>query len=148
MNVTAALVAYLRQDSGVSELVEARVFGPPGRSPRDPLREEMSRWGISPRKTVVLMASGGAGEGRGARSRMRWVENRFDVKCYGESPYQADLLHRPIYRAMRDLQGFTLESEETQLVSAEVAGGPLPGYDGDTDWPYTLGVYTVSAKYA
>ena len=137
MNVTAALVAYLRADAGVSRLVGDRVFGPPGRSPRDPLRSEMESWGPYPRKTVVLMAAGGAGDGRGARSRMQWVENRFDIKCYAETPYQADLLHDPVYRAMVGLAGFT--EGDTRLVTAEVGGGPLPGRDPDADWSFTLG---------
>ena len=145
MNVSAALIAYLRADARISTLAETRIFGPPGNSPRDPLRVEMRSW-VNPRHTVVVMASGGAGSGRGARSRMRWTKNRADVKCYGPTPYQGDLLHNAVYRAMDELQGYTMG--DTRLVSAEVGGGPIPGRDADADWPYTMGVYMVSAKYA
>ena len=146
MNVTGALRAYLLDNTEITALVGTRVYGPPGNSPTDPLRSEMASWGITPRKTIVLMASGGAGGGRGARTRMRWVENRIDVRCYGESPYQADVLHGEVYPAMIDLEGFT--NGDTRLVSAEVSGGPLPARDGDADWPITLSVYIINAKFA
>ena len=146
MNVTGALRAYLLDDTGISGLVGTRVYGPPGNSPNDPLRKEMASWGITPRKTIMLVASGGAGGGRGARTRMRWVENRIDVRCYGETPYQADVLHNKVYPAMIDLEGYT--SDDTRLVTAEVSGGPLPARDGDADWPFTLSVYIINAKFA
>ena len=30
---------------------------------------------------------------------------------------------------------------------AVVTGGPIPGRDSDTDWPFTLGVFDVSSTY-
>jgi len=145
VNVTPAVVALLKSDEGVDGLVDGRVFGPPGKSQNDPLRVEMRSWGNVPRKTIVIMASGGAGSGAGARSRARWVQNRIDLRCYGETPHGADILHNAVYRTMTELQGFT--SGDIRLIDAVVGGGPLPGRDSDADWPYTMGVYMVSAAY-
>ena len=33
----------------------------------------------------------------------------------------------------------------TVLKNASVSGGPIQTRDLDTDWPYTLGIYDVSA---
>jgi len=134
VNLTGALIAYLRADVRVSGLTE-RIYG-----------SELPRDGAAgmPSKTVVVMASGLGGT-TGDRSDVREVGNRFDVRCYGESPYQADLLHGAVFRAMKDLR--RERYNDVVLQTAEVGGGPLPGRDGDADWPYTLGVYVVNAVY-
>ena len=36
----------------------------------------------------------------------------------------------------------------TVLKNASVSGGPIQTRDPDTDWPYTLGIYDVSATDA
>ena len=150
MNVTGAVISYLRADSVITGLVSQRIFGPGGNSPADPMRKEMATWGPTPRKTVIVMASGGAATGAGANSNAPWLNNRLDIRCYGETPYQADVLQSKVYRRMKDLRGYSYQDAnmgDVDLIDAVVAGGPLPGRDTDADWPYTLGVYAVSAKH-
>ena len=136
MNITAAVVDYIAQDMRVSRLVGGRVYGA-----ELPEREAATM----PQKTVVITAAGGLGTGAGTASTTQWTRNRFDVRCYGETPYQADILHGAVYRAMRDLHIY--EYADVRLSNAVMGGGPLPGRDMDADWPYTMGVYTVSAVY-
>jgi len=144
MNVTEAVIDYLRGEDAVMALTDGRIFGPPGNHPEEPLRLEMNGWGTTPRKTVLVMASG-LGASIGDRSDVPEIGNRIDVRCYGESPYEADQAHNAVYKSMKNLLRY--RSGEIVLQVAEVGGGPLPGRDGDADWPYTLGVYVVNAVY-
>ena len=137
MNITAAVRDYLRLERGVLAVVPAlRIFGAE-------LPEEQAR--SMPRKTVVLTVSGGMG-GVGSSTYQHWIHNRFDVRCYGETPYEADLVHNAVFRAMRELRGH--RHGGVRLSDAVLSGGPLPGRDMDADWPYTIGVYTLSGTYA
>ncbi len=134
MNLTAALIDYLRNDASVAVLTD-RIYG------SELPRSQLSRM---PEKTVIVRTSG-LGNSIGDRSDVPEIGNRFDIRCYGESPYQADLMHMAVYLAMKALRRHRHES--VTLQTAEVAGGPLPGRDADADWPWTLGVYTVNAVY-
>lgn len=134
MNVTEAVIALLHDE--VSAEVGGRIYG---------TELPVAEVAYMPRATIVVAASGGAGSGAGARSRAPWVQNRIDVRCYGETPYAADQVHNAVYRALT--QTAWQVYGDTAIVDAEVSGGPLPGRDGDADWPYTLGVYTINAIY-
>ena len=136
MNITAAMVDYLANDMRVTRLAGERVYG-----------AELPAYEAAemPRKTILVMASGGLGAGAGTSSQTPWANNRFDIRCYGETPYIADILHNVVYRAMHDLR--VHDYEGMRLVTAVKSGGPLPGRDMDADWPYTIGVYTVGAVY-
>ena len=136
MNITAAIVQYLAEDGRVSRLAGSRVYGS-----EFPEREAAAM----PQKLAVVTASGGLGSGAGTSSRTPWTQNRVDIRCYGETPYQADILHGAVYRAMVELH--LHEREDIRLSDAVISGGPLPGRDLNADWPYTIGVYTVSAVY-
>ena len=136
MNVTEAMVDILKKASGVSALVGDRVFGT---ELPDDQGQKLSR------RCVVVSASGGAGAGAGSRSRAHWIPNRLDAKCYGKTPYEADQVHNAVYRVMTQLERTVVG--DVAVMDAVVAGGPLPGRDGDADWPYTLGVYMVNAIY-
>ena len=136
MNITDATIDYLAQDMGVSRLVEGRVYG-----------AELPEYEFEsmPRMTIVVRASGGLGTGAGTASRTPWTRNRFDIRCYGETPYRADIVHGAVYRAMNNLQGHAYG--DLFLSTAVVTGGPVTGRDTNADWPFTIGVYTVSAVY-
>lgn len=145
MNITEPLIRYLRSDADVRRLTESRIFGPPDSNPASEFRQEVKQWTPHPRKTLVVMAAGGAGAGVGAKSPVDEVDNRFNVRSYGETPYEADQLHNAAYRAMKRLRRY--RSDDILLQEATVAGGPLPATEADGDWPYTLGVYLVNATY-
>ena len=142
MNLTAAVISYLRGDGRVTALADQRVWGPPDADSE--ARDEMSTWASTPRESVLVMAAGlGASQGDG--SDVPEIGNRIDVRCYGKTSYMADVLHGAVFRAMKDLRRF--RRDDVLLQTALVSGGPLPGRDVDADWPYTQGVYMVNAVY-
>ena len=136
MNVTAQIVGLLQREDRIDRLVHGRVFG------AELPESEVNRM---PRMCVVISAMGGADAGAGARSDTPWTRNRFDIRCYAPSPFEADVLHNAVYRVMNGFEPF--EDDGVIVRDAVVSGGPLPGRDMATDWPYTLGVYAVSAAY-
>ncbi len=144
MNVTDAVIDYLRNEEKVTALTGERIFGMPSNHPNDPLRKEMESWGRVPNKTITILASG-LGASQGDASDVPEIGNRIDVRCYGEDSYEADQLHGQVYRAMKRLARH--RRGDVLLQTALVSGGPLPGRDGDADWPYTLSVYVVNAVY-
>ena len=138
MNLNAAVIQILKEADEVKQMVGERVFGT--ELPDDQAQD-------MPRPCIVVSAAGGAGSGPGARSRANWVANRLDCKCYGPTPYQSELLHNEVFRVMHKLERTVID--DIAIMDAVVAGGPLPGRDGDANsWPYTLGVYSVSAIYS
>ena len=134
MNVTAAIAKVLRADASITALAGSRVFG--GELPN---REVQSM----PRPVVVLRATGGGSLGPGARSYAPWRVNRLDIFCYGRTPHEGSELHDAVYKAMTQLRQTV--AADTVLKNASVSGGPVQTRDPDTDWPYTLGIYDVSA---
>ena len=135
MNAVAMLIAILRADVAVADLVQARVFG------AELPREEV---GHMPRPAIVIAASGGGSLGPGARSYVPWVVTRVDVQCYGAAPYGAFEVHSAVYEVMTQLRRTTIDT--TVLKDAVVAGGPIQSRDTNTDWPFVLGVYDVSTS--
>ena len=134
MNPLAAIVALLRADTDVAALVGTRVFG--GELPQ-------SQASAMPRHAVVLTLSGGGSLGPGANSYVPWTVNRMDMRCYGRDPLEAWTLYEAVDAVMRNLRRET--SASTLIHDATISGGPISNRDNDTDWPYVLSVYDVSA---
>ena len=137
MNVTAAVVEVLRADASITALAGSRVYG--GELPNGEVQS-------MPRPAIVLRATGGGSLGPGARSYSPWRVNRLDIFCYGGTPYEGAELHDAVYSAMTQL--WQTVAAGTVLKNASVSGGPIQTRDPDTDWPYTLGIYDVSATDA
>lgn len=144
MTLTELVIEFLQSDTDVFELAGPRVYGRElggGRVGRD-LDDVIN---AMPQKCIVVAPAGGLGQGPGPGTTARRAVNRVDVKCYGETPYQADALHDAVYRAMTGRRRF--EAGGMRLVNPYPVGGPVPGRDGQAAWPYTLSVYTVAADY-
>jgi hypothetical protein len=125
-----ALRSFLRSTPEVDALTNGRVYI--GRIPSGRAHD-------MPLKTVVIRGAGGANLINPAYVQIGdW---RLDVQCYGETPYEADLLHRAVYYALkhmkRNVQG------NAMLHWARVSQPGLDLSDPDTEWPYTLSVWQV-----
>ena len=143
------LVAKLGKDRYLFTLAEGiadRVDG--GELPRECVNKQPQEW-------VVVRPSGGASIGPGARSYAPWVNSRMDIRCYGQTPFLSYRVYDAVYKVMVELERRTIgdvdvgeDAQETITISgAVVTGGPIPGRDPDSDWPFTLGVFDVSSTY-
>ena len=133
MNITEAVCLMLRENAEISVDLDARVYG---------AEITPAEVRAQPRPAVVVTASG-LGANVGNSSDVKSISGRFDVRCYGESPYEADQVHNAVHDAMKSMRRKRFGA--TVLQTAEVSGGPLAGRDGYAHWPYTVGSYIVSA---
>lgn len=127
-----ALVAYLRADPQVAALTAGRVYGA-----ELPLQEAA----LMPRKALVVTAAGGGAVGPGARSYLAVGTVRMDVRCYGETQYEAMRVFRAVHGALKGLrrhpQGPML------LHAAYEEAGPLQTREPEVGWPLVLSVWEV-----
>lgn len=94
-----------------------------------------------PRKAVVVRQSG-LGGSSGGYARIQ--KTLLDVACYGETPYEAELLRLEVNRF---LKGFRRRMSQGFLLhSFDLVTGPLPLREPDTDWPYTLETWRCMAS--
>ena len=145
-NPLAAIRTVLLDDAEVNAMTGGRIFVPE-------LSDPENRFGLStteiqqmPRKCAVIRSTGGGSLGPGARSRVPWVNTRLDIQSFGKTTYEADEVHWAIYAAMVALNRRV--AHNTVLYDAIVTGGPIHERDPDTDWPYCIGVYDLSAAWA
>ena len=131
-NLIAALISFLSADTALDFYVAGRIFG-----------EELPESAVAamPRDCIVVKTSGGAGAfGAGWQE---FGDRRVDLRCYGPTPLQANLVSDLAYVALkqmhRSLQGDCL------LHWARIAGGPQALRDPDTDWPFALSSWQVLA---
>jgi len=121
----SAIVAILKADSAVSALAGTRVYG-----------EELpqAEADAMPRKGVVIRSSGGVSPVRG---RMRHTGGRVDAICWAETPYQANLLNRAVFDALKSVlrRRVALDAGGVLIHWIEDASGPLSLRDADTNWP-------------
>ncbi len=129
-NVLTALVLFLRRTSAVSELAKQRIHE--AELPRQE-NENM------PRKAVVISSAGGFVYTRD----LPLVNQRYDVWSYGETFYEAHLLDRAIYDALKSIS--RVVSDKVLLHSVSLAGGPNQYRDPNTDWPVMIRTISVSA---
>ena len=129
-----ALVSYLKSIQDVSNLAGPRVYG-----------AEMpdSVNAVMPKKVVVLRRAGGGiliGSGGGG-GYLRVGDFRLDVRCYGETPFEAARLSLVVQEALkqmrRNVQGSAL------LHWANPSGGPLSLRDPDAEWPLEFSSWQV-----
>lgn len=127
---TAALVAFIKADSDVKELVSERVFA--GELPRTETDE-------MPRQAVLIQPAGG-GVMHG-NAYQQYGDQRFDVRCYGTTPLDSWSLYLAVYGALKELRRAV--HEEVLLHWARTAAKGATGRDPDTDWPLTISSWQV-----
>ncbi len=132
-DVIGALVTFLNTGD-VNTLTGGRVYG------GDLDEAEVPNM---PRAALVVAYAGGGTLGVGANSYLRVGEIRVDLRCYGETPYEADRIHRAAHGLMKHMRRDVVSS--VLLHHAVNSGGPLQLRDPKTDWPFVLRTYMVTA---
>lgn len=94
-----------------------------------------------PRKCITVRQSGLGGQVRGF---VRLQQTLIDVSCYGETPYEAELLRLEVNRFLKDFrrrmsQGFLLHS-------FNLVNGPTHLREQQTEWPYVLETWRCLAS--
>lgn len=124
-DIITAIVDVLKADAAFAVLAGDHVYGDELPAAAVPLM---------PRNAVVIKPSGGAPFQPGGNAQAD--AQRFDMICYGATPYEADALRRAGYRVLRNvlrqLQGGVL------IHWVQSAGGNLTGRDRDGQWPYAF----------
>lgn len=125
-----AVIAKLKADVGIAALVGARVFG-------DEIPE--GETASMPRKCIVVEPAGGTQSFGGGYQN--FGDERLDIRCYAETPYQAGVLQRLVHTAMKHM---TREVHEGTLLHwATRSAGPLSLRDPDANWPFRFESYQV-----
>ena len=124
-----ALITHLAATSAITALVSTRIYG-----------QELpdSEIAAMPRKTLMLRWAGGAGGLY--RNLSVW---RVDVWHYGETPFEAGVLHRTVHDVLKHLSREV--SAGVLLHALEESGGPLPIREPDTHWPVVVQAWLLYA---
>lgn len=130
-NTVVALVTYLAAQSGISDLVAARVYGT--ELPKD---DSVSM----ARKAIVIKRAGGIGED----SQLDVFKHRLDFTCYGETPFEADRVWRAVRTELRDLTRTIVGT--VILYNATHSAGPFSLRDQPTEWPMVVDTWLVKAQ--
>lgn len=133
-----ALIAYLTSDSTVNALVSGRIWGD-----EMPSSEAVSM----PRKCVIINTVGQGGYGRESRSEIAIDRRMKDVRCYGETPYEAERLWNAVNLALKRLRRHLVTPPsglgQVLLYSAVKVAGPTSRREPDSEWPIAFGTYNV-----
>lgn len=127
------IITKLKANASIAGMVAARVFGDelPG-----------SETASMPRKCIVVEPAGGSQSF--GRAYQDYSDGRFDIRCYGETPYQAGVLARAVHTAMKHLDR---EVHAGVLLHWAIrSGGPLSLRDPDANWPFRFESYQVLAS--
>lgn len=94
-----------------------------------------------PRKMIVIRQSGLGGASGGF---VRMQRALLDVACYGETPYEAELLRLEVSRYLKD---FRRQMSEGFLIhSFDSVNGPIHLREPQTEWPYVLETWRCLAS--
>ena len=123
---TVALMEVLKQDSRVADRTEGRVFG-----------QELPANQAShmPRKCIVVTDTAGGIDPWG-NSYVRAAGSRFDVRCYGETPYEAMRVQRAAAEALKHHRPGNYA--DVLLWSITPLTTPSVLRDPDASWPFVL----------
>ena len=132
-DVIGAMVALLKAQSAVSNLVVDRVFGI-----ELPDEEAASM----PRKAIVIRPAGGVSPVGGY---VKHTAARFDFICWGETPFEADRLSRAVFNTLKAARRQTVSVEGVPVLIhwIEDAGGRLAIRDSDTNWPAATQAFQI-----
>jgi len=136
-DILPAVLDYLRNDVDVTALVGTRVYGveAPNEPPFD-ANGNLLRF--------VVVSPAGTGLGWYQRSDVPISSDRYEVRCYGPSHYEALRVYRAVHPALRQMSRHTRNG--VQLFNAQQTGGPMSLRDPDAHWPFVLAYYTIVAS--
>lgn len=124
------VMEVLKADIAITTLTGGKIYG-----------EKMAREEIEnmPSKMIVIKSAGGFE--RNQTGTM--ISRRFDIVCYGETEYEAGVLERAVYDALKLIERTCVAG--MLIHSATVSGGPFPYEDPDMGWPAMLRTTSVLA---
>jgi hypothetical protein len=118
-----ALITWLGTQPDIASLTAGRIYG--GELPT-------SEVGTMPKKVILLRWAGGLGI-----SDVILLSNwRVEIWCYGETPYEGDLLNRLVHRRMKSLTSQMIDG--VKLYPVQESEGPHNFREPDTKWPATI----------
>lgn len=126
-----ALVALLRADAPLAELVVGRVYG--GEIPRAAVA-------AMPQRCVLLDPAGGGFIGQAFQD---YSDIRVDVHCYGETRRDAWHVHLACRDALKQMRSQTIAG--VRLLWARSAGGGVLAREPDTEWATAVSSWQVLA---
>ncbi|PYE86913.1 tail completion protein gp17 [Phyllobacterium leguminum] len=129
-NIITAICEILKADGEVTALAGRRVFGD-----ELPAREAKAM----PRHAIVVHPSGGASMAMG--SYLNHDAQRFDLFCYGSTPFEADALRRACRAPLADVRRRVVAGCLIHWI--EPAGGFFSARDPDAAWPRTFQSFQV-----
>lgn len=127
----AEILAYVGAEADVDT---ARVFG-------IEVPKSETETGKAPRKCIVVRQSG---QGGGSGGYARIQKTLIDVACYGETPYEAELLRLEVNRFLKDFR--RTMSKGFLLHSFDLVNGPIHAREQQTEWPYVLETWRCMAS--
>lgn len=124
-DIITAIVDVLKAGAGVAALVGEHAYA-----------DELPAVIVPdmPRHAVVVRPSGGAPFQ--PRSKVALEAQRFDLVCYGATPYEADRLRRLLAPVLLSVERHVARG--VLIHSIQSAGGYLTGRDRDGAWPYAF----------
>ncbi|MDD5302029.1 MAG: hypothetical protein PHS14_02885 [Elusimicrobia bacterium] len=136
-----AVIVVLKEPEEIFALVggeagvdDARVFGI--EIPKSEFESKQT-----PRKCIVVRQSGLGGH-TGGYARIQ--KTLLDVCCYGETPYEAELLRLEVNRFLKAFR--RRMSRGFLLHSFDLVNGPIPLREPQTEWPYVLETWRCMAS--
>jgi len=130
IDVLIGVMDILKADATITNLIGEKVFG-----------EEIPRDEIVnlPSKMIAVVSAGGVEKNQTSST----ISARFDIWCYGETKYEARLLSRAAYDALKTVERVTIDG--MLIHSVALSGGPHPYRDPDTGWPAMIRSVSVIA---
>lgn len=94
-----------------------------------------------PQKYAVVAFAGPSAGGYNS-GYLPIIQVNLDVRCYGETLYEAAKVHRAVYEG---LKYFRRGVQNNSLVHSFVpVAGPIQTWDPDGHWPMIVGTYTIT----
>lgn len=109
-------------------------------------------WGVAlpgsetanmPRRAIVVRAAGGTGSAGGGY--LPTVDERVDVRCYGEDPWDAKELANQAGRLLH--YAGDEQTAHGRIISATRSGGTSDITETDTGWPLALTSWLVLGNW-
>lgn len=124
------VIEILKADTVITTLTGGKVYG------EEIAREEV---GNMPVKAIAVKNAGGF-ERNGTATT---ISRRFDIVCYGETKYEAGVLERAVYDALKAVERVAISG--MLIHAATVSGGSVPFTDPDMGWPAMIRTTSVLA---
>lgn len=138
------ILTCLKLDSNIDDLVDGRVYGE--ELPRSLVASGEQNGNDSIPKCIVVSSATG-GYGLGQRSTVKALAFRIDVRCYGETPYEARRVHFEVTSVLKRTIGKTYGNTRYYRFIPEIAG--MFARDPDTDYPFVYSSFDVwASEYA